>query len=125
MLLLCRQVRPCHLGGRPSPRAHPIISLCTYKLIKSPASRYGKGISLVDPDLVRSILAALWIAAEPLRLWCGWYSNLGENIPWLVIFLVLTAAPQTAVVYYLMLAQQDLRAVDQAVQVQTVNCCRG
>jgi hypothetical protein len=66
---------------------------------------------------VRSILAGLWIVAEPLRLYIGYYANLGETIPWLVIFCVLTCAPQTPVCYYLMVAQQDRRPVDTAVQL--------
>lgn len=57
------------------------------------------------------------MVAEPVRLYIGYYSNLTENIPWMVIFLVLTTAPQTAVCYYLMLGQYDLKPVDQAVQV--------
>lgn len=45
-----------------------------------------------------------WALAEPLRLLAGWAGNLGENVPWLVIYCVLCLVPQSAVAYYLMLA---------------------
>eukprot|EP00878_Enallax_costatus_P035329 GHUV01039358.1.p1 GENE.GHUV01039358.1~~GHUV01039358.1.p1 ORF type:complete len:105 (+),score=26.98 GHUV01039358.1:743-1057(+) len=55
--------------------------------------------------------------AEPIRLAAGWYGNLQENVPWLVIFMVLTLVPHTAVCYYLMLAAYDLGPFDKALQV--------
>ncbi|WIA37059.1 hypothetical protein OEZ86_014036 [Tetradesmus obliquus] len=79
--------------------------------------KYGKGFTLVDPDIARTVLCIFWMLAEPVRLAAGWYGNLQENVPWLVIFAVLTLVPQTAVCYYLMLAAYDLKPFDQALQV--------
>eukprot|EP00775_Hariotina_reticulata_P013897 gene13897-biopygen15828 len=66
--------------------------------------KYGRGFQLSDPDIARTVLCIFWMLAEPIRLAAGWYGNLQENVPWLVIFGVLTLVPQTAVCYYLMLA---------------------
>lgn len=79
--------------------------------------KYGKGLALSDPDIARTVLSIFWLLAEPVRLAAGWYGNLQENVPWLVIFGVLTLVPQTAVCYYLMLAAYDLKPFDQALQV--------
>ncbi|KIZ02263.1 hypothetical protein MNEG_5691 [Monoraphidium neglectum] len=58
-----------------------------------------------DPDVVRTVLTLFWLLAEP--------------VPWVVVFLALTLAPQTAVSYYMMLAQWYLTPFDQALQVVT------
>eukprot|EP00877_Chromochloris_zofingiensis_P002767 jgi/Chrzof1/12491/Cz06g36060.t1 len=79
--------------------------------------RYSKGIQISDPDVARTALTVFWMLAEPVRLAAGYYGNLKENVPWLVIFGVLTLAPQTAVCYYLMMVSYDLKPFDQALQV--------
>jgi len=47
---------------------------------------------IADPDIVRTVLTMFWLLAEPVRLWAGYYGNLQENVPWLVIFAALTMA---------------------------------
>ena len=42
--------------------------------------QYGKGITFNDPDVVRTVLSSFWLAAEPIRLWSGYYGNLQENV---------------------------------------------
>ena len=61
-----------------------------------------------------------WALAEPLRLLAGWAGNLGENVPWLVIYCVLCLVPQSAVAYYLMLAAY----VRVVVYVLCTKACR-
>ena len=67
--------------------------------------QFRKGLVIADPDAVRTVLTLFWLLAEPARLLSGYAGNLGENVPWLVVFAALTLAPQTAVCYYMMLAQ--------------------
>ncbi|GBF91676.1 hypothetical protein Rsub_03980 [Raphidocelis subcapitata] len=83
------------------------------------ALRFRVGLAISDPDIVRTVLTVFWALAEPVRLGAGYYGNLQENVPWLVIFAALTLAPQTAVCYYMMLAQWYLTPFDQALQVVT------
>jgi hypothetical protein len=42
--------------------------------------QYGKGFTLVDPDIARTVLCIFWLLAEPVRLAAGWYGNLQENV---------------------------------------------
>jgi hypothetical protein len=42
--------------------------------------QYGKGFTLVDPDIARTVLCIFWMLAEPVRLAAGWYGNLQENV---------------------------------------------
>ncbi|KAI8464756.1 MAG: hypothetical protein J3K34DRAFT_474047 [Monoraphidium minutum] len=81
--------------------------------------RFRRGLMVSDPDIVRTVLTIFWLLAEPVRLLAGYYGNLRENVPWLVIFMALTLAPQTAVCYYMMLAQWYLTPFDKALQVAT------
>lgn len=78
---------------------------------------YAHGLQVSDPDVVRMVLMTFWTLAEPLRLSAGYYGNLKENVPWLLIFGVLSLAPQVPVCYYLMMVQYDLKPIDKAVQI--------
>jgi hypothetical protein len=42
--------------------------------------QYMKGLSLVDPDEVRTIFLVLFMIFEPLRLTAGYYGNLKEQV---------------------------------------------
>jgi hypothetical protein len=42
--------------------------------------QYGKGFTLVDPDIARTVLCIFWMLAEPVRLAAGLYGNLQENV---------------------------------------------
>ena len=42
--------------------------------------RYGEGISVSDPDEIRTAVLFLWLLAEPVRLWTGYSGNLRENV---------------------------------------------
>lgn len=42
--------------------------------------QYSSGLSIQDPDVVRTVLVCFWLVAEPLRLLVGYYGNLQENV---------------------------------------------
>lgn len=79
--------------------------------------KYRVGLTVKDPDVVRTVLLVFWLLAEPLRLLSGYYGNLQENVPWLVVFIILTLAPQTPVCYYLMMEQYHRISFDRALQI--------
>jgi hypothetical protein len=135
--------------------------------------QYGKGLKFKDPDVVRTVLSSFWLAAEPIRLWSGYYGNLQENVrtssyysgvgqrqrtaheaagdastrcimappgnlaswnpgtdtsltlqvPWLVIFLILTMAPQVPVCFYLMMVQRVSAGAGRRPLAASHSCC--
>ncbi|KAL6757990.1 hypothetical protein V8C86DRAFT_2609369 [Haematococcus lacustris] len=78
---------------------------------------YWRGLFYRDGDIGRTVLMVFWSLAEPARLAAGWNGNLQENVPWLVLFCILTFIPTHATVYYMLLGSTDTRAYHQAVQV--------
>ena len=42
--------------------------------------QYGSGLSVSDPDEIRTAVLFLWLLAEPVRLWTGYSGNLKENV---------------------------------------------
>lgn len=64
------------LGSTPTPHmcAAPLL-LSLFVLVQ-----YGRGFTLVDPDIARTVLCIFWLLAEPVRLAAGWYGNLQENV---------------------------------------------
>ena len=50
------------------------------KLLTEHDVQYMKGLSLVDPDEVRTIFLVLFMIFEPLRLTAGYYGNLKEQV---------------------------------------------
>ncbi|PNH10197.1 hypothetical protein TSOC_003090 [Tetrabaena socialis] len=63
--------------------------------------QYWQGLKLKDNDIVRTIFFILWFMAEPVRLVAGWYGNLQENVPWLLMFVILSVFPEQGTIIYL------------------------
>lgn len=69
-----------------APVAAPASCTRTHTLARhrsSPPCRvlqYGRGVAVPDPDIARTVLASLWMLAEPARLAAGWFGNLQENV---------------------------------------------
>ncbi|KAK9816958.1 hypothetical protein WJX72_007457 [[Myrmecia] bisecta] len=74
----------------------------------------GHGLAVNDTDYVRTALVCFWIIAEPFRLFIGYSGNLKENVPHLILFLVITLFPCAPVGVYMLKFQQHLRPFDQA-----------
>lgn len=79
--------------------------------------QYWVGLKLKDNDIVRTIFFIFWFIAEPIRLYAGWYGNLQENVPWLLMFSILTFAPEEGTVLYLLIGTFRRNAYTRAVQV--------
>lgn len=43
-------------------------------------AQYAVGLTLVDPDIGRTIVVIIWLIFEPVRLTAGFYGNLKENV---------------------------------------------
>lgn len=54
------------------------------------ASKYGHGMFIADPDILRVVFFILYAIGEPLRLYRGHTANLREDFPGLLIFAILT-----------------------------------
>ncbi|KAG2501307.1 hypothetical protein HYH03_001105 [Edaphochlamys debaryana] len=78
--------------------------------------QYWEGLSLNDNDIVRTVFFILWFLSEPIRLFAGWYGNLQENVPWLIIFTILTVIPQMGTILYLMVGTFRRGAYTKAIQ---------
>jgi hypothetical protein len=88
-----QQLSCCLTSSNSSPAVHACV-LCALhtsqrhaqKLLMSPmvlpvtALQYGKGLTLIDPDVGRTVLCMLWLLVEPIRLSAGFYGNLQENV---------------------------------------------
>jgi hypothetical protein len=57
--------------------------------------QYGKGFTLYDPDIARTVLSIFWMLAEPVRLAAGWYGNLQENVSGWLWLAVAAAVDET------------------------------
>mmetsp|Transcript_13481 Transcript_13481/g.34594 ORF Transcript_13481/g.34594 Transcript_13481/m.34594 type:complete len:171 (+) Transcript_13481:244-756(+) len=79
--------------------------------------RYTYGLSVNDPDKVRTVMMAFFIPAEPIRLLCGFAGNLQENVPLVAFFLVLTIFPASPICLYLLFGQKWKTPIDTAIQV--------
>ena len=55
---------------RMGTRAHPRHLIPQFRV----------GLSISDPDVVRTVLTLFWVLAEPARLAAGYYGNLQENV---------------------------------------------
>ncbi|WZN62026.1 putative membrane protein [Chloropicon roscoffensis] len=79
--------------------------------------RYGSGLSVSDPDEIRTAVLFLWLLAEPVRLWTGYSGNLKENVPILLVFWLLTFFVSTPVSFYFSFAQMDIKPYDKGINI--------
>jgi len=79
--------------------------------------RYGEGLSVSDPDEIRTAVLFLWLLAEPVRLWTGYSGNLKENVPILLVFWLLTFFVSTPVSFYFSFAQMDITPYDKGINI--------
>ncbi|KXZ51718.1 hypothetical protein GPECTOR_11g166 [Gonium pectorale] len=77
---------------------------------------YWRGLKLKDNDIVRTIFFIFWFIAEPVRMLAGWYGNLQENVPWLMMFSILSLIPEQGTVLYLLMGAGRRNAMTKAVQ---------
>ncbi|GFR42486.1 hypothetical protein Agub_g3281 [Astrephomene gubernaculifera] len=77
---------------------------------------YWVGLKLKDKDIVRTIFFIFWFLAEPIRMLAGWYGNLQENVPWLLMFTILCLFPEHGTVLYLLVGCSRRNALTKAVQ---------
>lgn len=70
------QLQQCMSSARAISQQHPLLCCAVWFM----PLQYGKGFTLVDPDIARTVLCIFWLLAEPVRLAAGWYGNLQENV---------------------------------------------
>ncbi|QDZ21139.1 putative membrane protein [Chloropicon primus] len=79
--------------------------------------KYGEGLSVNDPDQIRTAVLFLWLLAEPVRLWTGYSGNLRENVPILLVFWLLTFFVSIPVSFYFSVAQMDIQPYDKGINI--------
>ncbi|GLI66074.1 hypothetical protein VaNZ11_009793 [Volvox africanus] len=78
---------------------------------------YWVGLKLKDKDIIRTIFFIFWFLAEPIRMFAGWYGNLQENLPWLLMFTILSLVPEQGTILYLLIGSSRRNAYTRAVQI--------
>eukprot|EP00762_Andalucia_godoyi_P002542 ANDGO_02721.mRNA.1 transmembrane protein 17 len=66
-------------------------------------------------DALHSLLFAIWCIAEIGRLYLGFTGNLGERVPSMVGFVLLSVFPQILTYVYLTVIQFDMTPLDRAM----------
>jgi len=68
-------------------------------------SNYLVGLSYKDPKLGRLVVMVIWVIFEPIRMTAGWYGNLQENVPWLILFTIISLVPMQAQGIYMLITE--------------------
>mmetsp|Transcript_14329 Transcript_14329/g.24267 ORF Transcript_14329/g.24267 Transcript_14329/m.24267 type:complete len:316 (+) Transcript_14329:559-1506(+) len=66
-------------------------------------------------DDMTILMGTLWLAFEPLRILLGYSGNLQEKVPFLAVFMLITAFPQLPITAYFAISQKDVVAFDKAL----------
>lgn len=77
--------------------------------------KYGSGAGISDPDEIRLAVTCIWLLMEPLRLWAGYSGNLKENVPVVIVFLLVTVFMAAPISVYLLVAQKDNTRLDKSI----------
>ncbi|GAX74048.1 hypothetical protein CEUSTIGMA_g1498.t1 [Chlamydomonas eustigma] len=70
-------------------------------------STYLVGLSYKDPKLGRQVVMVIWVIFEPIRMTAGWYGNLQENVPWLILFTIISLVPMQAQGLYMLITESN------------------
>eukprot|EP00892_Ulva_mutabilis_P007005 jgi/Ulvmu1/4677/UM002_0408.1 len=79
--------------------------------------KYMRGLAIVDPDEVRTIFMVLFMAFEPIRLLAGYYGNLREEVPLLLVLILLSIIPTLPACIYMLVAQYHMDSYQLAIQL--------
>eukprot|EP00240_Pyramimonas_obovata_P015497 CAMPEP_0118953270 /NCGR_PEP_ID=MMETSP1169-20130426/56274_1 /TAXON_ID=36882 /ORGANISM="Pyramimonas obovata, Strain CCMP722" /LENGTH=301 /DNA_ID=CAMNT_0006900695 /DNA_START=473 /DNA_END=1375 /DNA_ORIENTATION=+ len=61
------------------------------------------------------LCSTVWLVFEPLRLLLGYSGNLQEKVPYLVVFMLITAFPQLPINAYFAFSQKNVTPFDKAL----------